>query len=289
MTDQVIIDPTSTRRTIYGSTHQTAMTLNIPVPYQEKDTLNELYDVLAGEYPAAGQYTSLGYFQLGINGAYMKATEDGREELESYVHQPTDGGLFMPIPFVVRRTNNDLTAEERKDYAGRTKRTYDGVEYYVYMFKRLDTSATTITRSIVDPVNGTENEFTPSSDTLQPTPQRPSVSAENIVSGSYCKVSAIITMPLKAWQLDELISAKQIITGSTSLDINEIAICLGKDYPTTIDENSNTVAFTEAIAVQPTAYFPNRFNLNSYVGSDFSMRFNAGIDDPMSLSVASLS
>lgn len=289
MSTQLIIDPTATRRTIYGSKHQTAMTLGMPVPYQEKETLNELHNFLVGETPAAGTYSALNYYQFGINGAYMKSTSDGRQELESYVHQPTHGGLFYPIPFVLRRLDNDLTPAQREYYAGRSTANYGGVDYIAYWLAPLDKTETQIEMKIKDSVNGTEREFVPSTDTLQPTPQRPSIDDENIVSGEYCVVESLVGMSLKAWQLDELINAKEIITGSSSLDINEIAICLGQPKVIQIQDGENLVNFKEAIVVQPTAYFPNRHNLNAYLGQDFGMRFNAGIDDPLSLAVADLS
>lgn len=289
MTTQLIIDPSATRRTVYGSKHQTAMTLGMPVPYVDKETLNELHNFLPGEYPAVGSYSALNYFQFGINGAYMKSVSGGREELESYIHQPTDGGLFYPIPFVLRRPDNDLTPAQREYYAGRAQANYSGEDFIAYWLAPLDKSATVIETKIKDSVNGTERDFVPSTGTLQPTPRRPSIDDVNVVSGEYCVVESLVGMNLKAWQLDELINAKEIITGSSSLDINEIAICLGQERVIQIQDGENTVNFKDAIAVQPTAYFPNRHNLNSYVGQDFTMRFNAGIDDPLSLAVADLS
>lgn len=289
MSSQTIIDPNATRRTVYGSKHQTAMTLGVPVPYVDKETLNETHNFQANVYPANGTYTSLSYYQFGINGAYMKAAEDGRHEFESYIHQPVDGGLFYPLPFVLRRLDNDLTPAQREHYAGRSIVNYNGVDYVAYWLAPLDKTESVIETKIKDTVNGTERLFVPSTDTLQPSPKRPSIEDENIVSGEYCVVEALVGMNLKAWQLDELINAKEIVTGSSSLDISEVAVCLGQERVIEIQDGENLTNFKEAIAVQPTAYFPNRINLNSYVGRDFSLRFNAGIDDPLSLAVADLS
>lgn len=281
------VDPTSTRRTVYGSMLQAAKTLDIPMVYLPNSTLNEKFNVQSGVLPPEGKFPSLSYFSFGRGGAYSQPDADGVEEIRSYVHEPTHGGNFAHMPFVLRTKDNDLTPTERSKYRMRSLVNISGVEYYRYDLMLLDKSDTTIEAFTVKPdaAGDIETPFIPTSNDLNPTPTKPNIDSTNVVTGSFMATKSKVKMVLTQWQIDEILNAKQILTGNNVLDINEIMIVQGYDKEVTSTDGGNPVTYTEALVAQAAAFFPNRISINNYAGDMLEMSFNAGIDDPLALSL----
>ena len=281
------VDPTSTRRTIAGSMLQTAKFFNIPMLYQDNSMLNEKYDFSKTLRPPAGQYPSVNYFQFGRNGFYCQPGGDGVPEIRSYVHEPTDGGLFEGMPFVLRDPGNDLTAEQRAFYAGRSKVRVGSSDKIAYWLCKLNKTDSSILPFIVTPdgAEGTRDPFVPNSSTLSPTPTKPSIDATNVVTGKFAVVECKIKMILTQWMIDELLNVKQLLTGNSVLDVTEIAIVQGYPQTVTSDISGTSVTYEEAIVAQISAFFPNKIAINNYAGDTLEMSFNAGIDDPLALAL----
>lgn len=281
------VDPTSTRRTVYGSMLQTALTLRVPMVYLPKSTLNEKFNVQFNVLPPADQYGSISYFSFGRGGAYSQPDADGVEEILSYVHEPSHGGNFAHMPFVLRTLDNDLTPTEREKFRMRSLYNVGGVQYYRYDLCVLDKSDTTIEAFVVTPdaTGDVSTEFIPTSEDLNPTPVKPSIDSTNVVSGPYMTVKSVVKMVLTQWMIDEILNAKQILTGNSTLDINEIMIVQGYDSTVTSTDGGQSVTYTEALVAQAAAFFPNRISINNYAGNILEMSFNAGIDDPLALTI----
>lgn len=227
--DQEIIGIT---RTVYGTYLQTVKNLGLPFTMVPNTTLNERFNVQSGVVPEPHQVPSMRYLAIGNLGHVTVKADDGSDETVPMIHRATDAGLYGQIPFVLREINNDLPAHERARYGIRVQESHDGREYIAYYLRRIDMTNVTPQLQRVEIIDGvsTVTPFTPSTDNLNP--QRPKIPNSGIVVGSNSSesASAVVTVNLGPDDVEEILNAHRIRTGSTrSPVISELALISGID------------------------------------------------------------
>lgn len=244
----------NTTRTVYGSLLQTYQYANLPFQMLPNSTLNEKFGVQSGVLPTNTPH--VGYYAIGNGGHSFTTGANGVPKPDFYTHQPTDPALYKHLPFVLRATNNDLTAAQAAKYALRTTLTVGSNTYYAYYLKRLDLSSAVPSVSIQTKNNGTTSTrvFAPTSANLTPTPVPIGNEASNSISGTYAVVNATVPIVLTAEECQEIINAATILYGDPALAIiSEIAICSGEDKSVPISTGSGTL-FNEAVGVQVVSF-----------------------------------
>jgi hypothetical protein len=274
-------------RTVYGLYRQVCANLGIPFTLAPNTTLNELLSVQADRVPDAGVYPTVGYLSLGNGGLAASLLADGNLAMIPKVFQATNAAPYSPIPLVLRAVGNDLTPDQRANYALRRLENRNGTPYIAYYLKRLDKTnlnAGMFLTTVVDGVKSTV-PYVPDSSVLHPTP--PNVSAAGVVTadGSYVSASAPLNVVLDANDTTELLSVFSIIYQDTNAAvISELALCSGVDLMVSVtDPGQPSFNMKEAIAVQVSDLVnigaPLQFNAD---GVQFSL--DMGASEPLYIS-----
>lgn len=282
MSNDLNLEP---RRTTWGAIVQTANYVRVPVPFLTGTTINEKFSVFPNESIEDTDYPELNYFGYGRGSTYMKVISDGSNESSNYLHEPLDAVLFNQMPFIMRTLDNDITSAQRANYALRAIVEHNSISYVAYYLKRLDKSSSIITNSVVVPATATEleesNLVVADPRYLSPTPTKADAGTER-TDGAYVRVSCIVESKMDAWDIDEMLNAKQILTGSSQLEITEIGLFSGVPKTVSNAVTGSTVTYTEALRAQLNVVSPHRLLLNQYVGRELSINHDFGVDDPTS-------
>jgi hypothetical protein len=254
-------------RTALGAQLQTCQLLGIPRPVDPYTTLNEKFDISAEIELAPSDIPKVQYIGIGNGGHRMVVGGSGLTKPEPVQHKVTDTGMFNQLPFVLRRTDNDLSSTDRAKYRLRKFETHDSVQYIAYYLKALDLSATECVlekRSIKDGVVVT-SPFTYSNSDLAPVP--PDITPTEIITttGEYIVATAKVPFIMDTGEIDEYLNVCRIIYGDDSYAmISEIALCAGADRLVSGIVDGLSTTYTEAIGVQITSF------INSFYALKFS-------------------
>lgn len=247
-------------RTIMGNLLQAQQFVRIPFTPVASTTLNEKFNIFADALPQANVWPSLNYFAVGVGGRRLAAGVEGIVKTMPIPHRATDTALYRQIPFILRREAQDLTAEQRANYALRREETHNGVRYYAYYLKRFDKTNLSANLWRTSKVNGVETTvpFTPNNSNLNPTPPElpDSSSVQNLVSGDYVTASILTSISLTPFDVAELIEVSKVLFGSEDYAvISEIALVTGTDRTVTVSGAGGVqISFNEAVHTQVSTF-----------------------------------
>lgn len=256
----------STTATIYGAKLLAHLLFGRPYGLVPNTTLNERHDVQAGIAPTADEQLKIGYLQIGNGGHRNAVGADNHPYTSPNWHLPSDASCFKPIPFVLRRVDNDLTPAEQSRYALRKLVEVDGVYYWAYFLRRLDVSNVTpqmLINTVGEDGVVTSRPFVPNSDNLNPTPTDISPEGSVTSSGEYLTASATVEVVFSAAEIEEIIEACRILYDNEGYAvISEMAIVAGCDRIVTANGPGNTTFnFNEALAATVISFLTTYHNL----------------------------
>lgn len=271
-------------RTVYGSYLQTAQLVGSPFILTQNTTLNEKFTIQAGVGPRSGEVPKMAYFAIGNGGHTFMTGADGVAKPEPVQHIATDAALYSHLPFVLRETNNDLTAAQQANYGLRRLETHNGNQYYAYYLKRIPADTITPQMELQTVDNGVTNTtpFAPNSANLNPTPQQLSSTGVNVVTGSYTTASAVLNLTLSADDVTELLNAAQVIYNDTGYAIiSEIALVSGIDRVVPVSSNGgSTINFNEVVCAQVVSFI-NTFFPMVYANNGTGISLDVGATEPL--------
>lgn len=247
-------------RTVIGDMLQAQQFVRIPFTPVASTTLNEKFNIFADALPQANVWPALNYFAIGVGGRALTAGVEGIIKTVPVPHRATDTALYRQIPFILRRETQDLTAEQRANYALRREETHNGIRYYAYYLKRFDKTNLTSNLWRTSKVNGVDTTvpFTPNNSNLNPTPPELPVSGQvqNLTSGDFVSVSILTNISLTPFDVAELIEVSKVLFGSEDYAvISEIALVSGTDRIVTVDGTGGVqISFNEAVHTQVTTF-----------------------------------
>lgn len=245
-----------------GMVMQLAQYFRIPMPVLAHSTLNELHEINAGATLGTNELTSVGYLAIGNGGHMSKSGQQNFPLLANYIHKSRDTGLYNQLPFVLRALDNDLTEEERKDYALRKIITApDGNKYIAYYLRRFDKSGLQIQVQdrIINAQQQTEiKPFEPHTDDLKPTPVDLDNTGVNSVKGKYISATVSIKVVFSEFDATEFLEVCKILYNSEYYAfISELALVSGVDRVTsTSDGVGGTITMNEVICAQVANHIP---------------------------------
>jgi len=273
-----------TVRTIYGSYVQNTLLMKTEFNMAANTTMNEYFDVLSGVAPDAGAYPSARYIAIGRGGHTLKTGADGEVLVDYLKHRASDAMLYKPLPFVLRTTDNDLTATERANYAIRKSVVYGGVSYYAYYLRRFDVTALKTNMQYNTVLNGdtTVTSFIPTTDNLHPTASNLSPTGVTSTSGDYLNTSTILDLILDEASVSEILNAAKVIYGNEAYAfISEMAIVTGVDKVTQGSLPAGaTFNYTEAIAAQVHTFTSVSADLQG-LSEGFEVTVDVGSTEPL--------
>lgn len=271
------------RRTAIGIALQAAKLTGRPYDYPKYTTLNEALAINETLHQDLTTLPNLGYLAIG-RGAHRHHIEDqsGLDVIDAIPHETTDTGLFMQLPFVMRQLNNDLSPEDRRDYALRRKETHNGEDYWCYYLKRIkfDKVAPEIFHDNTQDGVTTSRPFAYTSNDLNPVP--PELPPEGVVvtSADVIRISSKFQLHFDERDTSELYNVMRIKYNSKSAVISELAICSGTDKEVSIEIAGGNAKMKEAIGVQVIAFISTHYDL-SKSNRGFIHEFEFGEGEPL--------
>lgn len=200
-------------------------------------TLNEKYGIKPDEAIGIknGSQFKLGWYGIGIKGSRcIGENEQGIEVRRINEHRATDNAAFMPIPFLMRKLEEDIDEEKRKQYRLRVVTKIGSLTYVCYYLKEIkfDYYNPTGKLGYRDPVTGNNKEepYTPQEGDLNPTPYE-LISTDSVPATEYYSTgTGTLNLSLEAEDLDELRNVCRIMFNDASVAaINEIYLVHGID------------------------------------------------------------
>jgi len=219
----------NTTRTIYSLKLQTALLTGAEYETLPNTTLNEKFSILPN-YVITGTYPRLNCYVLGVGGNPI--IENTAIDLKRGKHRATDGALFKHLPFIIRRTDDDISDELKQKYRLRKVENINGIDYIVYYAKVLDKIDFTNTIFQVNSDFG-NNFIGPYDTTNDPTILNPTPLLDldiTKIKGSYVLNMCKVLFVLEDWEIEELKNSMSIMyPGETLTSISEIGLCSGID------------------------------------------------------------
>lgn len=272
-------------RTLVFSALQSAMVRGAAYKWTQYTTLNEKFNVLPREYPAAAVSTPLSYLAIGRGGLDMEVGADGNKYPAILQHKSTDCALFNHMPFALRLPEDDLEPEYRNRYAMRVQVTINGVIYWAYYLKRVDFSQADtdlLIKRVLPDNGGTQvTDWVPDESNLNPVPEDLSESGANLLAGYSAIASTIVTLPLDTYDINQIRNASKIITGETGRAIiSEAAICTGTTKLIQAPSQLGSFPFNEALGVMCAAYMQTLYPLDQ-INESLTDQLELGISEPL--------
>lgn len=246
-------------------------------------TLNQHFQVHENEVPNTGEYPKIGYVAIGNKGAKAIPTTDGFIDIQHFEHASRDAGLFGPMPWVVRKINDDLSAEERDRYRMRATFNKDGVAYVAYYLRAIDTAnAESVIEDRVTEDGETKSSiFIPSPSDLIPVPKDASNINVNNFKGSSTVVTTKLRIDMNRADVAELINAATIMFGSPKYAvISEAALCHGIDRTVSGIFGTAQGTYKESVCTQISAFSQHFMVFNEGV-SEWGIGYDVGSSELM--------
>lgn len=273
------------RRTVWGSAVQTANYTRGAIRYVQYTTINEKYNIGEDVSLEPNEIPFPDYWGIGRGSTYMKVLSDGSRDTHNYIHEPVDAALFFQQPFILRTFDNDISPSQRKNYAIRTVVQVNGVKYIAYFLKKLNRTNTEVVAQIVVPATEDRpKDVKPiegDARFLEPTPYEPTPGTQR-TDGMFTNITSVVLSELTEWDVEEMINAKKILTGSATLEITEIGIfsAVTKEISSPSGYGNSTIQYNEAIKAQLNVTSPHRILINSYIGRGLVIEHDLGVSDP---------
>ena len=118
--------------TIYMQDLRLKRDIGYPYVIKPGTTLNDILDINKDGYTTT-IYPTIQYFCIGVGGKRLV----NNTNYTISQHSAKDVQPFDMIPFVLRRVEDDLGTELRKEYSFRKEIVVDGVNYIGYYLKRI--------------------------------------------------------------------------------------------------------------------------------------------------------
>lgn len=271
-----------------------ALICGAPIQYPVNSTMNEFFKLMLTRQPDPLDRPTLKYMVLGNMGHDVDKS-DGIADVIPVGKSPTASGMFSKVPFVLRTLDNDLSDEQRKDYAFRARVTINAVDYWAYYLKRLDMRTVATDDLDTTRENGvpTVKSFVYTDADLNPVPGTlPDYDYDDDGSteqpdGRYVESGVDLLISWTDFDVQEYMNVASIMRGNPNKSVvSEIALCSGLDA-----ENGGQSAtgspfsYTDAIGVQALYHISLFVNL-AQTNDNLALKIRVGQPAPFFLGTA---
>lgn len=271
-------------RSAWGSALQAALLHGKAPTILPFTTLNEKFGILADAVLGANDRPSLKYYCIGNGGHQNRTGADGIPYNSEVNHRATDAAMYRSLPFVLRPVNNDLTVDERANYALRRVETHDNLRYYAYYLKRINMRdvTTIIEHTVVDGDSSVSTRYVPNLGNLNPVAPVLANNGVIVTSGDYISTSAILPLVFTAMDVKELIDVCRIMYNNESLAIiSEIGLVSGVDKIAQVTGEGNIqFNMTEVICAQINSFITTMHQV-SFTNQGFIQDIEMGATEPL--------
>lgn len=174
--------------------------LNLTPANDVNGSLNRTLSVFPDQAPSNRTY--LCYFGIGNGGEYNTSTSNGSQAEQV---KRTNMGLYNQLPFRLVHQDEDLTADERANYAMRAPyRHTNGDLYWGYYLKKIILNSTSVIYAQKDASTGNRVPFALNYDNLKPTPPATPINGASTDIGSDILAYVPITLPVTGAEVREV-------------------------------------------------------------------------------------
>jgi len=272
--------------TLYGAKTLVHLLLGHTPVIPSRTTFNERLGIQDAAKPSANEKVYLGVMTVGNKGHRYEAGDGGIALTSVIDHLANHASTYNPVPFALRRVDDDLSATMRAKYCLRKEMMVSGVNYYAYYGFRLDIDPAdvSVVMKKVTIENGvrTEEIYTPSTADLYPEPvELPVVGAVSTTDVNMA-VSAVIRVRLDELAIQEFINAAKIMhNGDERYAImSEFALCTAADRTISVPTTSGNTNFLESIGTQAYSYSMGHKALY-YNSQELTLDFDLGNELPL--------
>lgn len=275
-----------TTRTVYGNLLLTSAAWRVPYVPLAGSTLNQKYNVHASTNWPSAEIPALLGLVVGIGGHVMSPVVDDISLPSSVPHRVRDGSNFRPMPLIMRPLNNDLTTQQRLNYAMRVKLEHQGTYYWAYYVRLINTSnvAPVVKHTIITGGVSNSEDFVPDATVLSPTrPQLP-LPVLTETEGEYFSVFMQLNLGMTANEVAEYRNVADILYGDPNLAIiSEFGIVGGvKRAVPLLDQNGaeTSVNYNEILGCVVTS-FTTIFQNVASANEGYELKLNSGASEPL--------
>ena len=231
-------------------------------------TLNEHLGIISGDQGVARADGVMRYLGFG-NGGHDVIVNGGATGLSSKERLGQYQGLYNILPMAMKLVNSDFTPAEAANYRMRRLEVHNGVSYYAYYLRKLDTASLQPTIYLETTENGvvTTTPYVHGIDALVHPDFTPASG-----STSYRLIAELyLTLDLTANEVSEIQNACEILYGGTGFSVvSELGLYSGVDTNITADLNGATVSLSELANAQLVSSASTGRLLDFSVGSDLT-------------------
>lgn len=268
-------------RSAAGAHLQTHLYLGKPYVPMANSTINQDLRIQEALTPSESDRFALKAYVFGNKGHRSETGANGITLTESNQHQPTDAGLFGITPMVLRLPENDLSAEQRRNYYLRRLEEHKGVVYVAYYAKKLDMTGTSPSLEIRNKDTADSVPFSYELTNLRPAPQTIPSNMAMVSSGQLISSTANVQIEFPEFDIDEALNVSRIMYGRDSYAIiSEIGIVHGVERRISIDSNGASVPFEELICAQISSYVASHIALK-FLNKNHSITLDVGATEPI--------
>lgn len=272
--------------TLYGAKVLVHLLLGHTPVIPSRTTFNERLGIQDAAVPQNGEKVYLGVLTVGNKG-HRYVAGDGGIALTSVIdHLANHASTYNPIPFALRRVDDDLNENERGKLCLRKEMTVSGVACYGYYGYRMDIDPADVTvvmkKITVEDGVVTEEVYIPSTADLYPPEVELPVKGAVTTTDVSLSVSCVIRVRLDEKDIAEFINAaKMMHNGDERYAImSEFALCTSADRVISVPSTSGQVNFKEAIGT--TAYsFSMDHKALYYNSQELTLDFDLGNQLPL--------
>lgn len=232
------------KETLLGMTRSLEQRFGITPRNDLQTTLNNKYGVFPTRLPATSPIVS--YFSWGVGGRVNDSTTLSSAQFV----KGTNMSLYQPRPFRAVPLEEDLSANERANYAMRRVQTINGVPYCLYYLKKIDFTQSQVQYIRTDPVTGVESSYEIDYTNLNPDP--PVRDDNGVISDVADSISIIVPASFTITGEEVLESMSVIDGGDTRYAIvSELGVVSASaENVSAQDFQGNPFNYTEAIMAQ---------------------------------------
>lgn len=273
-------------RTIDAAHLSTHKTIGIPYTPLPNSTLNQKFNVFPDELPMKGEYPNVAYVAIGRRGAKLATSTMGDPIPVQVPHSPSHAALYEHIPWIVRRLNDDLPANRRKEFRMRVPFTgKDGKAYVAYYLKAIDMTKVKPVAELRHVEDGkvTSTVFEHEVSDLSPKQIKLDNFNKNDPNADCLISTAKLEIKLDAADISEIINAFTVIDGdATGAIISEVALVSGVDRVMQANISGVMGSYIECICAQVNV-FVYKYAVLDVTSTSLDMIFDVGSSELMIL------
>jgi hypothetical protein len=263
-----------------------AMINGAPLAMLPNSTLNQKLNILPDVNDGPFAYPVIDYYAIGAGDAEPYIGASGAMTIRQKQHESTDAAPFRQRPFVLRKLNQDLTPEERKNFRLRNIITVGSDQYWAYWLRKLSPATLPPTHDYITiDQNNRRSEplvWNPSTAAFDPVGRTLSTTGVNVINKELITSTVPREITWGEFERNEYLNVARILyNDEAEAIIGDIAIVAGRERKISAPTGNGgaSVMIDECILATVMAWISKSYD--AYRGGTFEATFKSSIEEPV--------